>query len=984
MRASRYAAPLIVAAVAAAYFALFVHYGILLEDEGLILMQIARTWRGELPYQDFHTGYPPGTFYLNAALFALFGESVIPIRVLLVGVNAASTALLFVLVRQVAGTALGAAVALGWAAYLPVFVGLFAAFNVPYPSWYATLCFLATQLAFDRHLARGGRAPLVAAGIAAGLAFTFKQNFGALAALACGLTLALLRAGDGDPARHLARLLLVLAAGFLLMGFTVAVTTVEMAFILGPTLVLITGRLLWARAPAVGPPLAPAIGIVGAAMLAVCLPWLAPFLVAFGPAGLLREVFLVGTDFDLVYATPYPVPLSFPAAWPAVVAACLTVVALAGVAVQRGVVRRETAVGVVLAGLGAFGVLLVRWARMPEGLARSVLLQVQHIGFFAAPTLALAASALWLWRARGVPGAAATRDPRRLAVLVFALCMYAELYPRIDPTHLIIALPSGLVLAAWALRRAVDAWAAALRLRRRQPRRLAVLGAAALALVAAVPNFSALVTVEGGALRRQVEVTVASAAAPVFREDPRASDLRALNALLDYLRARLGPGEGLFGFPGMALVPFLLGHPSVTRHDYWYAGRPDHLEEAEVVRGLAADPPRFIVTLNRNLGFFSNSARYYFVLRAFVHERYTLAARFGRYDVLTRRELAETAPVRVDYLPPLDGAWLERLAEPLHESRRAVVEALLARAGEPEYVAREAAAATPDEPSLLLLLRAFGEAPDVRSIPFLAGTFEERTWRVQNQAALALNFLAVNVVERSYLLGRSSEVPAAATYDLSRLVEPRTLRHWLRWPDSRYQVGFFAAWILGRVNDRRAIPSLKDIVRYETRDPYLQLVAADSLVRLGRLEYLCDLVEFLGDKKHDYQDAVPSLLLEEAASHPAELTLCLSRGLMESRARGREVSAWTAGAAGLEGVAPALRDALADPERRVRIAAAWALGRLRDNASEALLARLAVDRDAQTRAFAREALDRLGEGAIARAHAVNGATSTARPSSAAR
>ena len=94
---------------------------------------------------------------------------------------------------------------------------------------------------------------------------------------------------------------------------------------------------------------------------------------------------------------------------------------------------------------------------MPEGLARSVLLQVQHIGFFAAPTLALAASALWLWRARGAPGSAGTRDPRRLAVLVFALCMYAELYPRIDPTHLIIALPSGLVLGAWALRRAVDA-----------------------------------------------------------------------------------------------------------------------------------------------------------------------------------------------------------------------------------------------------------------------------------------------------------------------------------------------------------------------------------------------------------------------------------------------------------------------------------------------------------------------------------------------
>ncbi len=408
---------------------------------------------------------------------------------------------------------------------------------------------------------------------------------------------------------------------------------------------------------------------------------------------------------------------------------------------------------------------------------------------------------------------------------------------------------------------------------------------------------------------------------------------------------------------------------SVTRHDYWYAGRPDHLEEAEVVRRLGAEPPRFIVTLNRNLGFFSNSARYYFVLRAFVHERYTLAARFGRYDVLTRRELVETAPVVADYLPPLDGALSERLVEPLHESRRAVVAALLDRAREPQYVAREAAAAIPDEPSLLLLLRAFGEAPDIRSIPFLTATLEERTWRVRNQAALALNFLAVNVVERSYLLGRSSEVPAAATFDLSRLVEPRTVRRWLSRPDRRYQVGFFAAWILGRVDDQKAIPFLRYIVRFETRDPFLRLVAADSLVRLGRLEYLCDLVAFLGDQKHDYQDAVPSLLIEEATSHPAELTLCLSRGLMEPRPRGREVSAWTAGAAGLEGVAPALRDALADPERRVRIAATWALGRLRDRASGSLLARLAIDQDEQTRAFAREALDRLGEHVVASADA---------------
>ena len=954
--------PCLVAAISAAYLSVFVHYGYLLEDEGLLLLQIARTFHGERPYLDFHTGYSPGIFYANAALFWLFGKSVVPVRIVLVGVNAASAALLFVLARQIAGTGLAAVAALGFVAYLPVFIGLFAAANVPYPSWYGVCAFLATQLAFDRHLASGRRRPLVVAGVIAGIAFSFKQNTGSLAALSCGLTLALCRAGDGDRDRVLARVLLVLGAVFLLAGFTVAVTTVEAVFILGPTIALIAGRLWRARAP--GPPtgpLVPSIALVAAGALVASLPWLVPFIAVLGVYGLLHEIFLVGTDFDLVYATPYPVPFGFPQAWALVGAVGLAAVALAAIAVERGRLRRTMALAIIGPAVLVGGVCLAMWARVPEGLARSIELQLRNVGFFASPLLGLLAGLAWLRRVRP-PGAAFDRgDTRWLGMLVFALCSYAQLYPRIDETHLLIAQPSGLVLGAWAASRTADAWSRLLGAPRVLIHGAVVTAGAVAILVAAVPSLGARFALDGGGLRTQPTTNVAAATAPVFLDRAHDSDVHALNALLAYLRARLRPGEGVFGFPGVALVPYLLEHPSVTRHDYWYAGRPDHLEEAVVVRSLATLPPRYVVTVNRNIGFFSNSARYYFMLRAFVRARYTLAARFGRYDVLVLREHVEGPPHIEDFVPAVGDDLRARLAEPRHESRYAAMREFFRRAGSVEGVAREAATVARDEATLLLLLRAIPEAPDVRSIPFLVRTFDEGTWRVRGQAAQALVFVAIHSdAEYRYLLAQ----PADAEHEvlppevLSK-IDVATTRSWLAGKKTRFEVGVFAAWILAELRDADAIPVLKMVAREESTNPYLRLVAAYALVRAGRPEFLCDLVSLLGNKRHDYQDAIPSLVIEAASDHPTEVTSCLTRGLSDDRPRGREVSAWTAGAAAATGTAPALRTALRDPERRVRIAAVWALGRVGDAQDAALLESFTRDADEEMRAFAEEARARL-------------------------
>jgi hypothetical protein len=176
---------------------------------------------GGVPYRDFWTMYAPGSFYLVALLFEIFGRSVLAQAIAVVVIRALSAAAFFRLLRRVDTTPRAALL------LTAVFTGMLWDTAPELDSYPPAL--LLMLLAVGRALDR----MWVAAGVLCGIAAWFKHDVAAYAAAAFGVA-ALLAPAVGAGARAAASVglgaFLALAPVAALIAVTAGADAVECLF----------------------------------------------------------------------------------------------------------------------------------------------------------------------------------------------------------------------------------------------------------------------------------------------------------------------------------------------------------------------------------------------------------------------------------------------------------------------------------------------------------------------------------------------------------------------------------------------------------------------------------------------------------------------------------------------------------------------------------------------------------------------------------
>ena len=96
--------------------------GIQPNDEGLMLQAASRIAHGQVPYSDFWWFYPPGQPYLMAALWKVFGPSLLTWRLEFAAYAGVGILIACVVGPKIPLRFVGSAVGVGLVLYLPVVI----------------------------------------------------------------------------------------------------------------------------------------------------------------------------------------------------------------------------------------------------------------------------------------------------------------------------------------------------------------------------------------------------------------------------------------------------------------------------------------------------------------------------------------------------------------------------------------------------------------------------------------------------------------------------------------------------------------------------------------------------------------------------------------------------------------------------------------------------------------------------------------------
>ena len=152
-------------------------------DEGFCVYNSVRVLKGEVPYRDFFAVYAPGTFFLYAGLFRIFGESLAVSRLGDVLLRGAILVMIYLLARRSASR---------FVALVPAAVCAFFLATADtvrgYAMWPALVFALLSALLLFRFVDSGNDALLLGTGVCIGLAGFFRHDVGSYTLAATSIT----------------------------------------------------------------------------------------------------------------------------------------------------------------------------------------------------------------------------------------------------------------------------------------------------------------------------------------------------------------------------------------------------------------------------------------------------------------------------------------------------------------------------------------------------------------------------------------------------------------------------------------------------------------------------------------------------------------------------------------------------------------------------------------------------------------------------